>query len=63
MLMENLPTTKMISIEDFGISVDAKEAVSFAILAWSVIKNLPNNVPAATGAEKPVILGKIVPAL
>ncbi|MBL7152169.1 MAG: anhydro-N-acetylmuramic acid kinase, partial [Phycisphaerae bacterium] len=40
----------------------AKEAVSFAILAYATIKELPNNIPTATGAEKAVIMGKIVPA-
>jgi anhydro-N-acetylmuramic acid kinase len=62
MLHAELPDVKMLSTDDFGISVDAKEAVSFAILAWATIKGMTNNVPAATAAEKPVILGKIVPA-
>jgi len=62
MLHAELPDVKMLSTDDFGISVDAKEAVSFAILAWATIKGMTNNVPAATGAERPVILGKIVPA-
>ena len=62
MLHAELPDVKMLSTDDFGISVDAKEAVSFAILAWATIKGMTNNVPAATGAEVPVILGKIVPA-
>ena len=62
MLHAELPDVKMLSTDDFGISVDAKEAVSFAILAWATIKGMTNNVPAATGAKEPVILGKIVPA-
>jgi anhydro-N-acetylmuramic acid kinase len=62
MLQAELPDVKMLSTDDFGISVDAKEAVSFAILAWATIKGMASNVPAATGAERPVILGKIVPA-
>jgi anhydro-N-acetylmuramic acid kinase len=62
MLHTELPGVKMLSTDDFGISVDAKEAVSFAILAWATIKGMTNNVPAATGAERPVVLGKIVPA-
>jgi anhydro-N-acetylmuramic acid kinase len=62
MLHAEMPDVKMLSTDDFGISVDAKEAVSFAILAWATIKGMTNNVPAATGAKKPVILGKIVPA-
>jgi len=62
MLHAELPDVKMLSTDDFGISVDAKEAVSFAILAWATIKGMAGNVPTATGAELPVILGKIVPA-
>jgi anhydro-N-acetylmuramic acid kinase len=61
-LQGELPEVKMLSTDDFGISVDAKEAVSFAILAWTTIKGLTNNVPGATGAKQPVVLGKIVPA-
>jgi anhydro-N-acetylmuramic acid kinase len=62
MLHTEMPDVKMLSTDDFGISVNAKEAVSFAILAWATIKGMTNNVPAATGAKKPVVLGKIVPA-
>jgi anhydro-N-acetylmuramic acid kinase len=61
MLRSDLPNVKMLSTEDFGISVDAKEAVSFAILAWATIKGLTNNVPGVTGADQPVVLGKIIP--
>jgi anhydro-N-acetylmuramic acid kinase len=62
MLHGELPEVKMLSTDDFGISVDAKEAVSFAILAWATIRGLTNNVPGATGARGAVVLGKIVPA-
>jgi len=62
MLRRELPHVRMLSTEDFGISIDGKEAVSFAILAWATIKGMANNVPAATGAAGPVVLGKIVPA-
>jgi len=47
--------------DDFGISVDAKEAVSFAILARETIRGAAGNVPSATGARRPVILGKVIP--
>jgi anhydro-N-acetylmuramic acid kinase len=47
--------------DDFGIDADAKEAVSFAILARETLRGRPSNVPAATGAARPVVLGKIVP--
>jgi len=62
MLHSELPDAKMLSTDDFGISVDAKEAVSFAVLAWATIKGLNNNVPGVTGADQPVVMGKIIPA-
>jgi len=62
MLRSELADVKMLSTSDFGISVDAKEAVSFAILAWATINGMANNVLRATGAKQPVVLGKIIPA-
>jgi anhydro-N-acetylmuramic acid kinase len=62
MLQDELTNAKMRTTDDFGINVDAKEAVSFAILAWATIKGLTNNIPIVTGAERPVIMGKIIPA-
>jgi anhydro-N-acetylmuramic acid kinase len=48
--------------DDLGIGADAKEAVSFAVLAARTIRGAAGNVPGATGADRPVVLGKIVPA-
>jgi anhydro-N-acetylmuramic acid kinase len=61
MLRRRLAPTEVMLTDGFGISADAKEAVSFAILACATIRGLPGNVPSATGADGPVILGKIVP--
>ncbi len=61
MLQRRLEGVRIRSTDEFGISVDAKEAVSFAVLACATIKGIANNVPRATGAEGPVVLGKIVP--
>ncbi|RJP70161.1 MAG: anhydro-N-acetylmuramic acid kinase [Candidatus Abyssobacteria bacterium SURF_17] len=47
--------------DDYGIPADAKEAVGFAILANETISGNPSNIPTATGARRPVVLGKIVP--
>lgn len=45
--------------EDLGFDGDAKEAVAFAVLANETIHGCCNNVPTATGAAHPVIMGKI----
>ena len=45
--------------EDFGMPAAAKEAAAFALLAWHTWHRLPGNVPSATGAKRPVILGQI----
>jgi anhydro-N-acetylmuramic acid kinase len=41
---------------------EAKEAVAFAFLAYRHVHGLPGNVPSATGATGPRILGKRTPA-
>lgn len=38
---------------------DAKEAVAFALLADRTLRGLPGNVPSATGAKAPVVLGTL----
>ncbi|MGB9774313.1 MAG: anhydro-N-acetylmuramic acid kinase [Bacteroidota bacterium] len=45
--------------EAIGISADAKEAICFALLAVATIEGTPGNLPSVTGAQRPVILGKI----
>ena len=42
-----------------GIPSQAKESVAFALLAWLTHFGLPGNIPAATGASHPAILGKV----
>ena len=44
---------------EFGLPAEAKEAAAFALLAWQTWHHLPGNVPAATGAMRPVILGQV----
>ncbi len=45
--------------DDFGVPSQAKEAVAFALLAYQTWRRRPGNIPSATGAEKPVVLGKV----
>jgi anhydro-N-acetylmuramic acid kinase len=42
-----------------SLPVDAKEAAAFALLGWLTWHGLPGNVPSATGASRPVVLGKV----
>jgi anhydro-N-acetylmuramic acid kinase len=46
------------SSAEFGIDPDAKEAIAFAVLAYETARRRPGNLPSATGAQHPVILGK-----
>jgi len=45
--------------EEFGLPAEAKEAAAFALLAWQTWHHLPGNVPRATGAARPAILGQV----
>lgn len=60
MLRERLPSRiRLLQHEDVGINAKAKEAIGFALLAYACLNNIPANLPSATGAQRPVILGKI----
>ena len=61
MIRTELPEYTVIRQEDLGYSSDAKEAIAFAILGNETLHNKPSNVPSATGAKTPVILGQIQP--
>ncbi len=50
---------KMRSSDEFGVPAEAKEAIAFAMLAYQTWNRRPSNVPSATGAKRPVVLGKI----
>lgn len=50
---------KLRSMEELGVPAQAKEAVAFALLAWLSWNGVPGNVPAATGASRSVVLGKV----
>lgn len=43
------------------VEPDAKEAIAFAILANETCHGVPGNLPRATGASGPRVLGKLVP--
>lgn len=61
MIREELAPLKMrvLTTDDFGLPSEAKEAVAFALLAYQTWRRLPSNIPSATGAQQPAILGKV----
>ncbi|MCS3918112.1 anhydro-N-acetylmuramic acid kinase [Fervidibacter sacchari] len=59
MLHEKLPRVKIRRSDELGINADAKEAIAFAILAHRTVMGFAGNLPSATGAKMPVILGSI----
>ena len=54
-----LPGVEVLPSSHFGVREDAKEAFAFALLAYETFHQRPANLPSATGARGPAILGKI----
>jgi len=54
-----LPGVTVSRSSDHGIDVDAKEAILFAVLAYETLHGRPGNVPSATGARHPAVLGNM----
>ncbi len=57
-LKASLPESSVKMSAEFGIDPDAKEAIAFAVLAYESARRRPGNLPYATGARHPVVLGK-----
>jgi anhydro-N-acetylmuramic acid kinase len=51
--VEVLPSSRL------GVPTEAKEAYAFALMAYETFHQRPSNLPSATGATAPAILGKI----
>ena len=45
--------------DELGVPSAAKESMAFALLAYETWNRRPSNVPSATGATRPAVLGKI----
>jgi anhydro-N-acetylmuramic acid kinase len=54
-----LPGIEILPSSRVGVPEDAKEALAFALLAYETFHQRPSNIPSATGARGPAILGKI----
>jgi anhydro-N-acetylmuramic acid kinase len=60
-LARRLKPVRLDRAESLGVSADGKEALAFAFLAHQTLCGSAGNVPAATGAVRPVVLGTITP--
>ena len=56
------PGVRVRRFDEVFFDGEAKEAVAFALLGWLHLNALPGNVPTATGARGPRVLGKLTPA-
>lgn len=61
-LAEALPALRIATTDALGLPVDWVEAIAFAWLARQNLHALPGNLPAATGARGPRVLGAVYPA-
>lgn len=61
MLRKAMDPIPVMETTEVGLDVDAKEAIAFAVLAYETAHSRPSNIPMATGAKRPVVLGKITP--
>ncbi len=61
MLRKALDPIPVMETTEVGLDVDAKEAIAFAVMAYETANLRPSNVPNATGAKRPVLLGKMTP--
>lgn len=61
MLRERLPGISVRVSDALGVPGRAVESMAFALLAAAAALGIPGNVPAATGAIRPLVIGKIVP--
>ncbi len=61
-LKELLGPIELLTADEIGIPADHKEAIAFAVLAAAHGLGICANLPAATGAQRPVILGQFSPA-
>lgn len=57
-----LPAQRIALTDTLGLPADWVEAIAFAWLARQNLHGLPGNLPAATGAEGPRVLGALYPA-
>ncbi len=60
-LQAQLPNIEVVTTDEAGVNGDYKEAIAFAVLAYWRHHGIPGNLPTATGAKYPVLLGDVHP--
>jgi anhydro-N-acetylmuramic acid kinase len=60
-LRETLAPRTVHTFDERFFDGDSKESVAFALLGWLTLRGRPGNVPGATGAAGPRVLGRITP--
>jgi anhydro-N-acetylmuramic acid kinase len=60
-LRDYLAPVDVVLMDEYGIPDEAKEAMSFAILANETLRGRPSSLPRVTGASRAAVLGKITP--
>ena len=61
-LASALAPRRLRRFDDLFFDGEAKESVAFALMGWLHLQRRPGNVPGATGARGPRILGALTPA-
>jgi anhydro-N-acetylmuramic acid kinase len=62
LLSELVAPLPVVAFHERYFDGEAKEAVAFALLAHLHLEGIPGNVPTATGAKGPRVLGSLTPA-
>lgn len=61
MLASELGDVRLRTIDEWGISADSKEAYFIALIGFLTVHGVAGNLPSATGAGRPVVLGALSP--
>jgi anhydro-N-acetylmuramic acid kinase len=62
MIADEVAPMRVRRFDEVFFDGEAKEAVAFALLAYLHVQGEAGNVPRATGAKEPRVLGKLTPA-
>jgi len=55
------PNVRLRLHDEFGLPAKLKEATFFALFGYELLRGRPANLPACTGASRPVVLGQLTP--